>query len=93
MKTTLLATVIGATFLLPFHTPAQAAANDAEIRDCVRMIAQQERTSARKTSGDERRLLITALGKIKLACINGQTKQAYKDAAKLQLAPQQAEAK
>ena len=31
-----------------------------------------------------------ALGEIKMACVNGQIKQAYKAAAKLQLDPQQA---
>jgi len=90
MKKTVLAAVIGAAFLLPLHTTAQAATNSAEVRDCVRTIAQQERTSARQTKGVERRALIMALGEIKMACVNGQIKQAYKAAAKLQLDPQQA---
>lgn len=93
MKKTVLAAAFGAIFLFPLHTSAQAAqpaASNAEINDCIRVIAQQERYSARRTEGAERLALIKALGKIKMACINGEIKQAYKDAAKLQLAPQQA---
>ncbi|MDE0794880.1 MAG: hypothetical protein OSB76_04465 [Alphaproteobacteria bacterium] len=90
MEKTVFAALIGAAFLLPFHTTAQAAANSAEVRDCVRAIALQECTSARRIKSDERHALITALGKIKVACTNGQIEQAHKAAAKLQLAPQQA---
>ncbi len=92
MKKTVLAAIVGAMFLFPFHTTAQAAANEAETNNCIRAIAQQERSSARSTKGDERRALIKALGKIKMACVNGQIEQAYNAAAKLQLDPQQADA-
>jgi len=90
MKKIVLAAIVGATFLLPLHTTAQAAATSAQISDCVRVIALQERTSARQTKGVERRTLIKALGKIKMACTKGQVEQAYRAAAKLQLDPQQA---
>ena len=71
MEKTVFAALIGAAFLLPFHTTAQAAANSAEVRDCVRAIALQECTSARRIKSDERHALITALGKIKVAGTNG----------------------
>lgn len=93
MKKTVLAAVFGAIFLLPLHTNAQAAAaaaSNAEISDYIRAIAQQERETARKTTGAERLALIKALGKAKMACANGEIKQAYKEAARLQLPPQQA---
>ena len=93
MKKTVLAAAFGAIFLLPLHTTAQAAAtaaSDAEINDCIRAIAQQERDTARRTTGAERLALIKALGKAKMACANGEIKQAYKEAARLRLAPQQA---
>ena len=53
MKKTVLAAIVGAMFLFPFHTTAQAAANEAEINNCIRAIAQQERSSARSNKGDE----------------------------------------
>lgn len=93
MKKSILAAVSGAIFLLPPLMTAHAAgtaASDAAISDCIRVIAQQERYSARRTEGAERLALIKALGKIKMTCIKGEIEQAYKDAAKLQLAPQQA---
>ena len=92
MKKTVLAAIVGAMFLFPFHTTSQAAANEAEINNCIRAIAQQERSSARNTKGDERSALIKPLGKIKMACVNGPIEQAYNPAAKLQLDPQQADA-
>jgi len=93
MKTTLLAALVGTAFLLPLQGTAQAAANSPEIRKCVRDIAMQERVSARQTKGDERRALITALGKVKIDCMNGKIKQAYKAAAALKLNPQSANAR
>jgi transcriptional regulator of nitric oxide reductase len=95
MKKTVLAAIVGAIFVFPLHTTAQAAqtaASNAEINDCIRVIAQQERHAAKRTEGAERRTLIKALGTIKMACANGHIEQAYKDAAKLQLAPQKASA-
>ena len=93
MKNTVLAAAFGAILLFPLHTTAQAAettAGNAEISDCIRAIAQQERNAARRTTGAERIALIRALGKIKMACANGEIERAYKDAARLQRAPQQA---
>lgn len=93
MKTTILAAIAGAAILLPLHNSAQAAANTPQVRECVRHIALQERTSARQTKGDERRALIAALGKVKIACMNGRIDAAYAAAAKLRLDPQQATAR
>lgn len=92
MNKTILATILGAAVLLPLHT-AQAASNGPEVRKCVRDIALQERQSARETKGDERRALIAALGKVKIACMNGKIDEAYAAAAKLRLDPQQASAR
>ena len=96
MKKTILAAIAGAAFLLPLQSVvqsgAQAAANTPQVRECVRQIALQERNSARQTKGNERRALIAALGKGKIACMSGQIDQAYAAAAKLKLDPQQATA-
>lgn len=92
MKTTVLSALLGAAFLLPLQGTAQAAENTPEVRACVRDIAQQERSAARQTTGEERRALIKALGAIKIACMNGETDKAYKAAAKLKLNPQSARA-
>lgn len=92
MKKTILATVVGAAFLLPLHTSAQAA-TALQIRECARDIAALERSSARQTKGEERREIIVALGKIKNACYNGHIKQAYSVAEKHRKAPQQASAR
>lgn len=93
MKQQILAACIAAALLIPPHGAAQAASNSPEVRECVRKIALQERDSARKTRGDERRALIAALGKVKIACMNGRIGEAYAAAAKLRRDPQQASAR
>jgi hypothetical protein len=92
MKKSILAAIVGAAFLLPLHTSAQAAATALEICECARDIAALERSSARQTKGQERRQIIVAPGKIKTACYNGRIKQAYSAAEKLRKSPQQASA-
>lgn len=87
-----LATVLGAVFLLPLHNSAHAATDTPQVRACIQDIAKQERRSARNTKGDERRALLSALGKAKIDCMNGNVEKAYKTAAKLKLDPQQASA-
>ena len=71
---------------------ADATSNSPAVRECVRVIALQERTAARQFKGDERREMISALGKVKRDCMNGKIQQAYRAAAKLRGGPQTARA-
>lgn len=85
MRICLSAALVAAALLIPAASPA--IANDDEVRQCVRHIAELERRVARETKGAERREIINVLGKAKVACIKGNIADAYAGAAKgLQMA-------
>lgn len=84
MKKYTIAALAGAAFILPFSTSihAPALANDHQIQQCVRHVAELERTVARQTKGDQRREILRVLSKAKTACTKGDIGQAYQAAGK-----------
>ena len=76
--------LVGAAFLLPLSLSinSPALANSDEINQCVRHVAELERSVARKTKGDQRREILRVLGVAKAACIKGDIAIAYQAAGK-----------
>lgn len=91
LRNIVLPAALGLAIVIP-HATALAAGNKAEVRECVRDIAMQERKAGIRLKGAERRKMIVALGKVKITCLSGDVQKAYLAAAKLQGAPQQAQA-
>lgn len=84
MKKYAIAALAGAAFILPvslsISTPASA--NNHQIQQCVRHVAELERTVARQTTGDQRREILRVLSKAKTACTKGNIGAAYQAAGK-----------
>mgnify|MGYP000277155118 CR=1 FL=1 len=79
MSRTVYAALTGAALFLSFSSiaPVAQAADDLEVRACVKHVAEAERAVARRTTGDERRFLIQMLGRAKIACMERRFEAAY----------------
>lgn len=84
MKNHAIAALAGAAFILPLSlsVSAPALANDHQIQQCVRHVAELERSVARQLKGDQRREILRVLSKAKTACTKGNIGQAYQAAGK-----------
>lgn len=84
MKKYTIAALAGAAFLLPLSLSISAPASAAgdQIQQCIRHVAELERSVARQTKGDERREVLAVLGSAKMACTKGDIGQAYQAAGK-----------
>lgn len=84
MKKYTITALAGAAFLLPFSLSISApasAAND-QIQQCIRHVAELERSVARQTKGDQRLEILRVLSKAKTACTKGDIGKAYQAAGK-----------
>jgi len=84
MKKFAIAALVGAAFILPLSLSVSgpAFANNHQIQQCIRHVAEMERTIARRTKGDQRREILRVLSKAKTACTKGNIGQAYQAAGK-----------
>tara|TARA_R110002110_G_C13275070_1_gene702034 strand:+ start:479 stop:763 length:285 start_codon:yes stop_codon:yes gene_type:complete len=67
---------------LDLSTGSPAVAADEQIQQCIRHVAELERTVARQTKGDERREILRVLSQAKVACAKGNIAAAYQAAGK-----------
>lgn len=84
MKNHAIAALAGAVFILPLSLiiSSPAFADNHQIQQCVRHVAELERTVARQTTGDQRREILGILSKAKTACTKGNIGAAYQAAGK-----------
>lgn len=84
MKNHTFGALAGAPVLLAFSVSIStpALADSHEINQCIRHVAELERTVARQTEGDQRREILRVLSAAKTACTKGDIATAYQTAGK-----------
>lgn len=84
MKKYAIAALAGAAFILPLSLSisAPASAADDQVRQCIRHVAELERSVARQTKGEQRRDILRVLSSAKTACAKGNIGAAYQAAGK-----------